>query len=135
MAIAETTQLLENVVEQLSKSEMIGSTYETLKMRKKVHQIEEKCEVLDKLQKLSKENGKDDTKLRNFAAKLNRLDAAVQPQQNTRSLEDSAARTPNCQGCGGCQEGQARSEESEHQDAWRGLYYSGADKRLRCRAA
>ena len=37
-AIAETTQLLENVVEQLSKSEMIGSTYETLKMRKKVHQ-------------------------------------------------------------------------------------------------
>ena len=56
-------------------------------MRKKVHQIEEKCEVLEKLQKLSKENGKDDTKLRNFAAKLNRLDAAVQPQQSTRSLE------------------------------------------------
>ena len=81
-------------------------------MRKKVHQIEEKCEVLDKLQKLSKENGKDDTKLRNFAAKLNRLDAAVQPQQNTRSL-DSAVQTPNCQGCGGCQEGQARSEESQ----------------------
>ena len=88
-AIAETTQLFENVVEQLSKSEIIGSTYETLKMRK-VHQIEEKCEVLDKLQKLSKENGKDDTKLRNFAAKLNRLDAAVQPQQNTRSLEEES---------------------------------------------
>ena len=52
-----------------------------------MHQIEEKCEVLDKLQKLSKENGKDDTKLRNFAAKLNRLDAAVQPRQNTGSLE------------------------------------------------
>ena len=31
---AETTQLFENVVEQLSKSEIIGSTYETLKMRK-----------------------------------------------------------------------------------------------------
>ena len=56
-AIAETTQLLENVVEQLSKSGMIGLTYETLKMRNQVHQ-------------LSKENGKDDTKLRNFAAKV-----------------------------------------------------------------
>ena len=29
-ASAETTQLLENVVEQLSESEMIGLTYETL---------------------------------------------------------------------------------------------------------
>ena len=79
-AIAETTQLLENVVEQLSESGMIGLTYETLKMRKKVHQIKEKCEVLEKLQELSKENGKDDTELRNFAAKFNRQDAAVQLQ-------------------------------------------------------
>ena len=47
--------------------------------------------MLDKLQKLSKENGKDDTKLRNFAAKLNRLDAAVQPQQSTRSVETKDA--------------------------------------------
>ena len=60
---------------------MIGLTYETLKMRKKVQQVKE-----DLLQKLSEENGKDDTELRNFAAKLNRLDAAVQPQQSTRSL-------------------------------------------------
>ena len=51
-------------------------------MRKKVHQVKE-----DLLQELSKENGKNDTELRNFAAKFNRLDAAVQPQQSTRSLE------------------------------------------------
>ena len=81
-AIAETTQLLENVVEQLSKSGMIGLTYETLKMRNQVHQVKEEL-----FQELSKENGKDDTELRNFAAKFNRLDAAVQPQQSTRSLE------------------------------------------------
>ena len=47
--IAETTQVLENVVEQLSKSGMIGLTYETLKMRKKVHQVKE-----DLLQELSR---------------------------------------------------------------------------------
>ena len=71
-AIAETTQLLENVVEQLSKSGMMGLTYETLKMRKKVNQITEKREVLEKLHEheLSKENGKDDTKLRNFRSKV-----------------------------------------------------------------
>ena len=81
-ATAETTQLLESVSEQLSKSGMIGLTYETLKMRNQVHQVKEEL-----IQELSKENGKDDTKLRNFAAKLNRLDAAVQPQQITGSLE------------------------------------------------
>ena len=64
-SIAETTQLLENVVEQLSKSGMIGLTYETLKMRNQVHQVKEEL-----TQELSKENGKDDTKLRNFAAKV-----------------------------------------------------------------
>ena len=64
-AIAETTQLLENVVEQLSKSGMIGLAYETLKMRNQVHQVKEEL-----IQELSKENGKDDTKLRNFAAKV-----------------------------------------------------------------
>ena len=64
-AIAETTQLLENVVEQLSKSGMIGLTYETLKMRNQVHQVKEEL-----IQELSKENGKDDSKLRNFAAKV-----------------------------------------------------------------
>ena len=83
--------------------------------------------MLDKLQKLSKEVGKDDTKLRNFAAKLHRLDAAVQPQQSTRSAETK-------EGCGGCQEGQARSEEFDSMTR-EGLYHSGADKRLRCRAA
>ena len=64
-AIAETTQLLENVVEHLSKSGMIGLTYETLKMRNQVHQVKEEL-----IQELSKENGKDDTKLRKFAAKV-----------------------------------------------------------------
>ena len=64
-ATAETTQLLESVSEQLSKSGMIGLTYETLKMRNQVHQVKEEL-----IQELSKENGKDDTKLRNFAAKV-----------------------------------------------------------------
>ena len=64
-AIAETTQLLGNVVEQLSKSETIGLTYETLKMRNQVHQVKEEL-----IQELSKENGKDDTKLRNFTEKV-----------------------------------------------------------------
>ena len=81
-AIAETTQLLENLVEQLSKSGMIGLTYETLKMRNQVHQVKEEL-----IQELSKENGKDDTKLRNFAAKFNRQDAAVQLQYSAGSLE------------------------------------------------
>ena len=81
-AIAEATQLLESVLEQLSKSGMIGLTYETLNMRKKVHQVKE-----DLLQELSKENGKDDTELRNFAASFNKQDTAVQQQQDTRSPE------------------------------------------------
>ena len=131
-AIAETTQLFENVVEQLSKSEIIGSTYETLKMRKKVHQIEEKCEVLDKLQKLSKENGKDDTKLRNFAAKLNRLDAAVQPQQNTRSLETAQFELRIAKDAEAAKKGKPEVRSLKTRE---GLYDSGADKRLRCRAA
>ena len=50
-AIAETTQLLENVVEQLSKS---GQGCETLKMRNQVHQVKEEL-----IQELCKENGKD----------------------------------------------------------------------------
>ena len=44
---------------------MTGLTYETLKMRNQVHQVKEEL-----IQELSKENGKDDTKLRNFAAKV-----------------------------------------------------------------
>ena len=56
-------------------------------MRRKVHQINERREVLEKLQELSKENGKDDTELRDFAARFNRLDAAARLQQDTRSLE------------------------------------------------
>ena len=80
---AETTQLLENVSEQSSKSFLI---YETLKtkpqMRKKVHQVKEEL-----FQELSKENVKDNDKLMEFAANFNRLDAALQLQQDTRSLE------------------------------------------------
>ena len=71
-ASAETTQLLENVVEQLSESEMIGLTFETQKMRNQVHQVKEEL-----MQKLSKENGKDDTKERNSQQKFNRQDATV----------------------------------------------------------
>ena len=108
-ANAETTQLLENVVEQLSKSGMIGLTYETLKMRNQVHQVKEELK-----QELSKENGKDDTELRNFAAKFNRQDAAVQLQYGAGSLENqhsSSSPSTSCcgdQGLGDCQEEQIR---------------------------
>ena len=90
--------------------------------------------MLDKLQKLSKENGKDDTKLRNFAAKLNRLDAAVQPQQNTRSLETAQFELRIAKGAEAAKKGkpEVRSLNIKTRE---GLYYSGADKRLRCRAA
>ena len=51
-------------------------------MRKKAHQVNEK------LQELSKENGKDDNdELRNIAARFNRMDATLQLEQDTRSLE------------------------------------------------
>ena len=67
--IAEATQFLKSVLE----------TNETLKtkpqMRKKVHQVKEEL-----LKELSKEIGKDNDKLRNFATRL---------QQDTRSLETS----------------------------------------------
>ena len=70
---------------------MTGLIYETLKtkhqMRKKVPQVKEGREVLEKLQELNKEKGKDDTKLRNFAARFNRLDGAVQLQQGAGYLE------------------------------------------------
>ena len=76
-ALAEATQLLKSVLE----------TYEALKtkpqMRKKVHQINERREVLEKPQELSKENRKDDTELRDFAARFGRQDTAVQLQQDT----------------------------------------------------
>ena len=44
-------------------------------------------EVLEKNQELSKENGKDDTELRDFAARFDRLDTKVQLQQGAGSLE------------------------------------------------
>ena len=87
-ALAEATQLLESVLEQSSKSSL---TYEALKTKLQIHllshQVKEGREVLEKLQELSKENGKDDTELRDFAARFNRLDAAVQLQQGAGSLE------------------------------------------------
>ena len=56
-------------------------------MRKKVHQVKEGRELLEKLQELIKENGKDDTELRDFAARFNRLDTTVQLQHCGGSLE------------------------------------------------
>ena len=88
-AFAETTQLLENVSEQSSKS---LPTNETLKMRKKVHQVKEGREVREKLQELIKDNGKDDTELRDFAA--NRLYAAAQMQQDTETIETAQLGAP-----------------------------------------
>ena len=85
--LVEVTQLLESVLEQSSKSGMIGLTFEALKTKpqmQKVHQIKERREVLEKPQEHSKEDGKDDNDdLRNFAARFNSL----QLEQDTRSLE------------------------------------------------
>ena len=69
---------------------MIGLTYETLKMRNQVHQVKEEL-----IQELSKENGKDDTELRNFAAKFNRQDATAQLQYGAGSLETAQLELPN----------------------------------------
>ena len=59
--LVEVTQLLESVLEQSSKSGMIGLTYEALKTKpqmRKVHQIKVRREVLEKLQEFNKEKGK-----------------------------------------------------------------------------
>ena len=55
--LAETTQLLESVLVQSSKSTLTSETLKTKLLRK----------VLEKLQELSKENGKDDTELREIS--------------------------------------------------------------------
>ena len=87
--LAEATHLLENVSEQSSKSFLI---YETLKMRKEVHQTKERREVLEKPPEYSKENGKDDNdELRNIAARFNRMDATLH-----KISGDSTARVPSC---------------------------------------
>ena len=75
------------VLEQSSKSGMIGLTYEALKTKhqmRKVHQIKERREVLEKLPGVQQRKRKDDNdELRNFAARFNSL----QLEQDTRSLE------------------------------------------------
>ena len=77
---------------------MIGLTHEALKtkpqMRIKVHQVKEGREVLEKLQEFSEENGKDDTEWRDFTARFNRLDAAVQLQQGAETLKTEQLGTP-----------------------------------------
>ena len=75
--LAEATQLLKSVLE----------IYETLKMRKKVHQAKEEL-----FQELNKENGKDDNdELRNIAARFNRMDSTLH-----KISGDSTARVPSC---------------------------------------
>ena len=87
--LAEVTQLLKSVLE----------IYETLKtkpqMRKEVHQIKEKREVLEKPPELNKENGKDDNdELRNIAARFNRMDATLHKISGTAQLESELLRKP-----------------------------------------
>ena len=65
-------------------------TYETLKTKLR--------EVLEKTQKLSKENGKDDTELRDFAAKVKKTRHNSATARGRRIPGDSAARVPSC--CG-----------------------------------
>ena len=92
--LAEATQLLENVSEQLSKSFLI---YETLKMRKEVHQIKERREVLEKPQEHNKENGKDDNdELRNIAAKFKQTGRNFAAGTGHKISGVSTARVPSC---------------------------------------
>ena len=62
-------------------------------MRRKVHQVKEEL-----FQEFSKENGKDNNKLMELAAKFYRLDAAVQLQQETAQLEFRAAENSKTRG-------------------------------------
>ena len=94
--LAEATQLLESVLVQSSKTTLTSETLKT-KLREVLEKPQElskengkddtELRVLEKPQELIKENGKDDTELRGFAAKFDNLDAAVQLQQGTGSLE------------------------------------------------
>ena len=130
--------------------ESVLDTYEALKtklqMRKKVHQIKEWHEVLEKPQELSKENGKDDIELMDFAARFSRQDTEVQLQQDTRSPETAQLGAPQRRAAV-----ETKVEEAAKRgksDVWNpdekrtsggtrwlnsmtreGLYYSGADKR------
>ena len=101
--------------------------FETLKMRKKVHQAIEEL-----FQELSKENGKDDTELRDFAAKFNRQDAAVQLQQSTRSLETSQLEFQDAVVAKDAEAAKRGKPEVRKLNSMtrEELYYSGADKRL-----
>ena len=59
--LVEVTQLLESMLEQSSKSGMRGLTYEALKTKpqmRKVHQVKERREVLEKIQEFNKEKGR-----------------------------------------------------------------------------
>ena len=68
--LAEITQLLENVSEQSSKSFLI---YETLKMRKEVHQTAEMRRGAGEATGIQQRERKDDNdELRNIAARFNR---------------------------------------------------------------
>ena len=70
--------------------------------------------MLEKLQEFNKEKGNDNDELVNIAARLNRMDATLQLEQDTRSLETAELGfqdAVDAKGYGGCQEGQARSEE------------------------
>ena len=78
--LVETTQLLENVLEQSSKSSLMYKALKTKpQMRKKVYQVKVGREVKVKLQELSKEREEGQKRVEEFAAKFNR--------QDTRSLE------------------------------------------------
>ena len=68
----ETTQLLENVLEQSSKSSLMYKALKTKpQMRKKMHQVKEGREVQEKLQELSKkEREEGERRIEEFAAKI-----------------------------------------------------------------
>ena len=109
--LVEVTQLLESVLEQSSKSGMIGLTYEALKNPSPDAEgasNQSKARGAREAPGVQQRKRKDDNdELRNFAARFNSL----QMEQDTRSLEDSTARVPRCcgrEGCGGCQEGQTQ---------------------------
>ena len=123
--MAEDTQLLEHVLKQSSKS---FPTYETLKLLKKVHQVRRRARI--------KENGKDDTELRDFAIRFNRLDAAVQLLQGAGCQETAQFRASQRRAAVETKDEEAAKRGKP--DVWnltKRTSNQRRGRRLRCRAA
>jgi len=88
-SLQEATQLLDAVLEEVRDN--MSVTLDALKSKIQInilaHEIESGRASLQSLETLTADSGKDDPDLRDFAARLNRLESAVQLQQGAGSLE------------------------------------------------